>query len=190
MAIFGFLQTSDPVLEIVRQSARRKADAELRLKFYHDRQTDELLEAIRRRWSNPEDFRLFAVNIVKKVVRQKAKVYSAAPARLFEGLDQTAGDDLYRDLVANVVLKKANRLTKLLKTTMLQVTWNGKAKAFDGTVVEIATAKVARTGIYEIPLSGAQIEHHDPDAAAIRVKATLGGTTPSIKYGAYLVPAF
>lgn len=44
-------------------------------------------------------------------------------------------------------------------------------------------------GVYEIPLSGAAVEQRDPDAAAIRVKATLAGGTKSITYGAYLAPA-
>ena len=55
--------------------------------------------------------------------------------------------------------------------------------------VEVGDVTVTATGVYEIPLSGDQVAQLDADAAAIRVKATLGGTTPEITYGCYLVPA-
>lgn len=61
--------------------------------------------------------------------------------------------------------------------------------AFSDDPVEVGRVTVTGTGVFEIPLSGAQIEKLDPNAAAIRAKATLGGTTPSITYGAYLTPA-
>lgn len=62
--------------------------------------------------------------------------------------------------------------------------------AFGDTPVTIGSVTVAagNTGVFEIPMSAAQIEKLDPDAAAIRVKATLGGTDPAVTYGAYLVP--
>lgn len=61
--------------------------------------------------------------------------------------------------------------------------------AFNSTAVEVGRVIVAAPGAYEIPLSGMAIEQRDPTAAAIRVKATLAGTAPSITYGAYLAPA-
>ena len=41
---------------------------------------------------------------------------------------------------------------------------------------------------FEIPLSGEAAEALNPNLATIRVKATLGGTTPSITYEAFLSP--
>lgn len=61
--------------------------------------------------------------------------------------------------------------------------------AFTGSPVTIATTTITAPGVYEIPLSAGQIAGLDADAAAIRCKATLAGTTPSITYGCYLVPA-
>lgn len=61
--------------------------------------------------------------------------------------------------------------------------------AFTDSPVKIGEVAMAATGAYELPLSSRQIETLDPNAAAIRCKATLGGTTPSITYGAFLVPA-
>lgn len=129
MPVLSFLQGIDPVVLLVKSSAARKRDAETRLRFYTDRQNDDLLEMIRQRWSDPTDFRLFFVNVVRKVVNRRALVYKLAPVRTFDGMKQDDGDALYRALGANVALKKANRLTKLLKTTALQVAWNGTRPA-------------------------------------------------------------
>ena len=60
---------------------------------------------------------------------------------------------------------------------------------FSDSPVEVGRVSVTGKGVYEIPLSGAAVEQRDPDAAAIRVKATLSGSTKSITYGAYLAPA-
>ncbi|MCW5703779.1 MAG: hypothetical protein KIT82_14505, partial [Bradyrhizobium sp.] len=112
-------------MDLIEQSRARKANAELRLKFYQSRQNDDLFEQIKRRWSSPEDFRLFCINIVRKIVDKRAAVYMGAPYRTFDGMDQNAGSTLYQSIGANVLLKKANRLTKLCKTACIQVGWNG-----------------------------------------------------------------
>jgi hypothetical protein len=54
--------------------------------------------------------------------------------------------------------------------------------AFTDSPVKIAEVAVTATGAYELPLSGRQVEKLDPDAAAVRCKATLGGTAPSITW--------
>lgn len=129
MALWPIFGKASGFGDIVRASTARKQKADMWLRYYHDAQTDELLELIKRRWSRPEDFRLFSVNIVRKIVNKRAMVYKTAPVRTFDGWDQAAGEALYAAMGANVTLKKANRLTKLLKTTMLQVRWNGTGPA-------------------------------------------------------------
>lgn len=124
MNVFALFNTNESFSHLVRQSASRKRVAELRLRYYHDRQSEDLLELIKRKWSDPEAFRLFCVNIVRKITDRRAQVYRATPYRAFEGMDQEAGEALYRTMGANVVLKKANRLTKLCKTTALKVGWS------------------------------------------------------------------
>lgn len=126
MLRLSFLQGLDPIIAIVKASAARKAKAELRLRYYRDQQSEDLLSMIRQRWSQPEDFRLFQVNLVRKITNKRAMVYKLAPVRTFEGMDQMVGEAIYQAMGANVTLKKANRLTKLLKTTVLQVGWNGR----------------------------------------------------------------
>lgn len=126
MAALSFLQTTAPIIELVNSSRARKANADLRLKFYRDRQVDDLREQIARRWSTPDDFRMFFINVVKKITDKRAMVYAGTPWRSFEGMNQDAGEALYRSMGANVILKKANRLCKLCKTVALQVAWNGR----------------------------------------------------------------
>lgn len=124
-------------LEKVRKSQARKEKAALWLRYYHDRQTEDLLRLIAAKWSKPEQFRLFPINIVRKITDKRAMVYKSAPARTFDGFDQAKGDAIYRAMRADLVLKKANRLTKLLKTTALQVAWNAS-----GPTLAVATPNI------------------------------------------------
>ncbi|WP_207456056.1 hypothetical protein [Azospirillum sp. SYSU D00513] len=123
--MFGRVFNSvDPVVSLVMASRARKQRAEKWLRYYHDQQSDETLRLIGQKWSKPEAFRLFQVNIVKKTINKRANLYRLAPRRIFTGLDQEAGDALYRAMNADVVLKRASRLVKLLKTGALQVGWS------------------------------------------------------------------
>ena len=61
--------------------------------------------------------------------------------------------------------------------------------AFNDSPVEVGRVAVTGKGVYEISLSGAAVEQRDPNAAAIRVTATLAGSSKSITCGAYLAPA-
>lgn len=112
------------LLSIVNEHKERKERAELRLRFYHDRQTQDLFDQLKMRWARPEDFRLFFINVVRKITDKRAMVYAATPYREFADMDQAAGEALYASMNANVLLKKANRLTKLCKTTALQIGWH------------------------------------------------------------------
>jgi hypothetical protein len=128
MAMLARLVGDNPAsdfLKLVQASAARKREAALRLRYYRDGQSEDLLNQIRLRWADPNDFRLFHVNVVKKVTNRRAVTYKVTPVRSFAGWDQAAGDGLYRGMAANIELKKASRLTKLCKTALLQVSWSG-----------------------------------------------------------------
>ncbi|MFG5121794.1 hypothetical protein [Methylorubrum sp. POS3] len=127
--MFGRFAINDPVMNLIHASTPRKLRADKWLKFYSDQQSDETLVLIGQKWSRPETFRVFQVNIVKKVVNKRANLYRLQPRRTFDGFDQEAGDALYRTINADVILKRASRLTKLMKTCMLQVGWNGSRAA-------------------------------------------------------------
>lgn len=57
-----------------------------------------------------------------------------------------------------------------------------------GSPTTVGSVTVTATGTYEVLLSADGIAKLDSTAAAIRVKATLAGTTPSITYGAFISP--
>ncbi len=115
---------ADPILKIVKASTKRKEKADTRLRFYHDQQSDDTRALIAQRWSSPEDFRIFTINMVRKIIDKRATAYRLPPKRTFEGWDQDKGEALYRAIYANIVMKRAARLTKLLRTTALQVGWS------------------------------------------------------------------
>lgn len=61
-----------------------------------------------------------------------------------------------------------------------------------GTYTAIASHTWPRahgTGRAHIPINGDMAAFQDTDSAFMRVTATLGGTTPSIKFGSYLTKA-
>jgi hypothetical protein len=72
----------------------------------------------------------------------------------------------------------------------------GVCATVGGTYLTIATLTIPtsgagtdKTGIYIIPVSGATAEMVLPTAAFINITATLGGTTPILKYSAQLAQA-
>lgn len=122
--MFGIGDERKSFLDLVRKSEPRKLrDAEA-LAFFDDRQDASTLSLIRRRFANPDSFRIFHTNIVKKIVSRRATAYQTPPTRTFEGWDQAAGMQLYRNANIDAVLKRASKLTKLHKTTALQVLWS------------------------------------------------------------------
>lgn len=115
--------SNNEFLQVVNSSRSRKDQADKWLAFYQDQQSDETLKLIRQKWSKPESFRVFQVNAVKKVINKRANLYRIAPRRIFTGIDQANAENVYRAANVDIVLKRLSRLTKLLKATMLQVSF-------------------------------------------------------------------
>lgn len=111
-------------LRLVQGTRARKDESLRRLSYYNDGQAAYAADLIARRFGNAEHFRIFQLNIVRRIVRALATTYKSPPRRVFDGWDQQAGEALYRDLHADAILKQASRLTKLLKTNALRVAWN------------------------------------------------------------------
>jgi hypothetical protein len=113
-------------LDIVRASSERKEEAVRRLDYYHDDQFDDLFQMIAKKWvmDKGDVFPLVTVNLVKKIVNKLASVYQDWPTRTFSASEDTCAD-AYRHMKANRELKKASRLTKLLKAGALQVWHDG-----------------------------------------------------------------
>ena len=57
------------------------------------------------------------------------------------------------------------------------------------SAVDVGSLIVTATGPFAIPLSSKWVTNLEAAADFIRVKATLAGTTPSLTYGGFLVPA-
>lgn len=111
-------------VRIASASRDRKDDCARRLRYYWDEQSQETFKLIARRWSRPEQFRLFSINVVRAITNRRANTYRIQPRRVFTGVDQAAMDALYRAMNADAVLKKASRYVKLCKTGLLQVGFN------------------------------------------------------------------
>jgi hypothetical protein len=118
---------SSDIVRIASASTVRKDDCSRRLRYYWDQQSEDTFELIARRWSRPEQFRIFSVNIVRAITNRRANTYRIQPRRVFSGVDQASMDVLYRAMNADAVLKKASRYTKLCKTAVLQVGFNQAA---------------------------------------------------------------
>ncbi|MDQ0250815.1 hypothetical protein J2W22_002879 [Sphingomonas kyeonggiensis] len=123
MLAFRRPQTTD-VVRITAASRVRKSDTARRLAYYWDRQNDATYRLIAQRFAKPEQFRIFCVNIVRAIADKRASTYRMPPRRTFVGMDQAAGDSLYKAMNADAVLKKASRYLEVCKTVALQVGWN------------------------------------------------------------------
>ncbi|RYG95649.1 MAG: hypothetical protein EON58_13730, partial [Alphaproteobacteria bacterium] len=102
----------------------RKSETSRRLRYYWDRSHEDARGLIAQRFSRPEAFRIFSVNLVRAIIDKRASTYRLPPRRTFNGMDQVAGDAIYRAANVDAVLKKASRYLELCKTVMLQVGWD------------------------------------------------------------------
>lgn len=164
MAVLKFkhpLQTE--FLKWVNSSADRKKAADERLSLYLDEQADDTLRLIKEKWASDavKSFRPVQVNLVRKIADKRATVYKRAPRRTFDGWDQEKGEALYRTLGANVVLKKANAMTGLFKTAMLQVLWHAKRETPRLCIVTPNVLDVEHDGFPESP-SRVAVTHPAP----------------------------
>lgn len=122
--VFGLTGNSD-VIRITAASRARKEQHAKRLRYYWDQSHDDAYALIARRFAKPETFRIFSVNVVRAIADKRASTYRQPPRRTFIDMDQAAGDELYRSLNADAVLKKASRYLEVCKTVMLQIGWDG-----------------------------------------------------------------
>jgi len=135
----------------VQSSTQRKDEIAQRLRYYYDEQSDATLRLVARRWQRPEQFRFFTLNIVRAITDRRASTYRVAPRRTFSGMDQNAGDKLYRAMNADATLKKASKLLKLCKSAMLQIGWDDEAAAPTLKVITPNILDVLHTGDPERP---------------------------------------
>lgn len=114
---------------IIAANTARKADAEKRLAYYHDEQLPYLHDMLVAKFAEPEKLTPCFVNVVKKIVDLKARVYADDPKRIVDGTDsdKTLFAEIAEGCALNIKLKTASRYVKLLKTIMLRPVWrNGR----------------------------------------------------------------
>lgn len=124
LPLFRPLSPGGDVVRIVSASHLRKQETARRLRYYWDQSHDDARRLIAQRFSRPDQFRIFSVNVVRAIADKRASTYRMPPRRTFTGLDQAIGDELYRACNADAVLKKASRYLEVSKTVFLQVGWN------------------------------------------------------------------
>lgn len=129
---------------IRNQERRRKADTAYRLDLYQNSLTDAVLEQIRRVYKNPERVTPVALNVIRKVVNRLASVYLQDATRELDGTEQDRA--IYAEIEDSaalpVMMKQANRLTKLCGNTLLRPVWRNNAMRLDvlcGDVVDVVT---------------------------------------------------
>lgn len=152
-------------IDIVRGSQARKDRAYESLRFFDDQQDDTTLNLIKRRFASSDSFRVFTVNMVRKVVSRRATAYRIPPVRTFEGWDQQAGNALYQAANIDAVMKRASKLTKLLKTTALQVRFGEH-----GLQVNVLTPHIL------------DVEYDDPEHPRRMIVAHLAGDSTKTTY--------
>ena len=86
-------------LDLVKADRKRKDQSELRQRLYQDDSAETVRKFIAARWSRPDDFRIFQINLVKKTVNALATAYQRPPKRVAEGMDQEVLDDLGHEVV-------------------------------------------------------------------------------------------
>lgn len=107
----------------------RKADAEKRLAYYYDEQLPYLHDLLAAKFADPSKLTPCFVNVVRKIIDLKSRVYADEPKRQIDGTeaDKALFAEIAEQSGLSVKLKTASRLTKLLKTTMIRPVWrNGR----------------------------------------------------------------
>lgn len=122
--MLGFLKSNSDVVRIATSSRARKYEYAKRLAYYWDEQSDETYNLIARRFSRPEQFRTFTINLVRAIADRRSSTYRLPPRRIFHGADQAVCESLYREMNIDSVLKKSSRYLEVCKTVFLQVGWN------------------------------------------------------------------
>lgn len=147
-------------IDLIKSSQARKDRAREALNFFDDQQDDTTLQLIKRRFANSDSFRVFTVNMVRKVVSRRATAYRIPPVRTFEGWDQQAGNALYQAANVDAVMKRASKLTKLLKTTALQVRYGDH-----GLQIGVVTPHIL-DAVYDDPEHPSRliVTHGSPDS--------------------------
>lgn len=107
----------------------RKRDAAKRLDFYHDGQLEHLQALLASKFADPKRLTPCFVNVVRKVIDLKARVYADEPKRTVNGTkaDKALFAEIAEQAALSIKMKTASKCVKLLKTCLIRPVWrNGR----------------------------------------------------------------
>lgn len=129
-----------------KTTATRKANAALKLNFYHDSQLERLEDQLNTMFSDPSTMTKVALNVVKKVINNLCSLYAQPPKRNLEGTDKDK--EIYAEILEgssfNAMMKMAQKYTKLLKTILLRPVWRNNSLQIDiltGNILDVITGE-------------------------------------------------
>ncbi len=111
------------------ETQQRKIDANKLKDYFHGQALEDLKADLIQYSGNIEQLKPVAVNIVKKIISRLAQVYQKPATRTVDGTDQdkTIFSDIETACKLGLKMKQASKLTKLLKTCLVKVSYrNGK----------------------------------------------------------------
>ncbi len=128
----------------------RKRDAAKRLDFYHDGQLEHLQEVLALKFAEPAKLTHCFVNIVKKVVDLKARVYADEPKRSVDGTeaDKALFAEIAEQAALSIKMKTASRYVKLCKTCLARPVWRNGRLDLDiltPDILDVTTGRAPRT---------------------------------------------
>ena len=112
---------------------QRKERAQKQLLFYQNEQESYILNYFARNFLHPEKRTSLSVNVVRKIIRALAMVYNQDAKRTIEGDESDKAIFAEIETSANlpVMMKQANRLSKLLGTILLRPVWRNRKMEID-----------------------------------------------------------
>ncbi len=151
---------------------KRKAATAYRLDLYANAVTDSVLAQIQRVYKEPERITPVSVNIIRKVINRLACVYLQDATRTIDGTeqDQTIFSTIEDAASLPVMMKQANRFTKLTGNTLLRPVWRNGRMALDiltGDILDI------QTGDSPEDLQSVLITHHPENGRTDQIEYSL-----------------
>lgn len=116
-----------------QENKDRKSVSQRQTNIYEDNLQQYVYEELKKQLNDSTIQKMpvvYSINLAKRIVDQKASLYNEAPKREFTNLSDDQEEKvrlIYRDMMANTVFKRANKLFKLQQQNLLKlVPKNGK----------------------------------------------------------------
>lgn len=134
------------MLHAVDDPNERKIRAAELIDAYQGRQLKALQSDLIRYTGNYEKIKPVCINIIRKIIDRLASIYRLPAKRTIEGRpeDQELFNEISRNARLNVKLKQVSRLTKLVKTCLVKVSFRSGNIALDVITPELTDIEVGQ----------------------------------------------